>query len=80
MSMSQEDALRMLSISGGSSRSLVDRLAAAEAELTEVAGQAKAAYRKYAELDRQQTAKANEVRDLRLQIREAAADTPEGDR
>jgi predicted nucleic acid-binding Zn-ribbon protein len=50
--------------------SLRDALAAAEAELDVIAPQVKEAYRKYQELNDQQTAKGYEVRELRRQIRE----------
>ena len=53
--------------------SLVDRLAAAEAELEAMSAQTKEAYRRFRELDAQQTAKAAEIRELRFQIREEAA-------
>jgi chromosome segregation ATPase len=53
--------------------SLVDRLAAAEAELRDLSEQATKAYRHYAELDMQAGHKANEIKELRLQIREEAA-------
>jgi hypothetical protein len=52
--------------------SLVSRLAEAETELHELSELVKTAYREYRTLDDRQTAKANEVKELRLQIREAA--------
>lgn len=51
---------------------LVGRLAAAEAELRELAERAKEAHRAYRDLDQQVTALAAEVKDLRFQIREEA--------
>jgi chromosome segregation ATPase len=44
-------------------------LAEAEAELDAIAEESRAAYRRWQELDRQLTAKAHEVRELRCKIR-----------
>lgn len=46
-----------------------EALAAAEAELSTLAEQSREAYRRYRDLDAQQTAKADEVRELRTQLR-----------
>lgn len=50
--------------------SLQDALAAAEAELDALSAQAKEAYRHFRKVDGQQTAKADEIRALKQQIRE----------
>jgi len=47
-------------------------LQAAEAELDELARQAKEAYRRFRDLDSRQTAKGDEIRELKRQIRENA--------
>ena len=47
-------------------------LATAERELDQIATQAKEAYRKFRALDAQQTVKADEIRELRQQIRQTA--------
>ena len=49
---------------------LRDQLAAAEAELREIAEQSRAAHRAWADLDQKQARKADEIRDLHRQIRE----------
>lgn len=60
-------------------KSLVGRLAEAEAELHTLAEEAKAAYAAYRTIDAQVTAKGHEVRNLKLQIREAADAAKTGD-
>ena len=47
-------------------------LQAAETELDELAKQAREAYRRFRDLESQQTAKADEIRELKRQIRENA--------
>ena len=44
-------------------------LAEAEAELDAIAEESRAAYRRWQDLDRQQTAKADEIRELKRKIR-----------
>lgn len=46
-------------------------LAEAEAELDAIAEESRAAYRRWQDLDRQQTAKADEIRELKRKIRGA---------
>lgn len=50
-------------------QALTAALAAAEAELSALSEQSREAYRRYRDLDAQQTAKATEVRELRAQLR-----------
>jgi hypothetical protein len=51
---------------------LKDTLLRAEAELSNLSAQTKEAYRQFRDLDAKQTAKADEIRELKRQIREAA--------
>lgn len=67
----QDAAIRMMG--AGQPPGLVGRLEKAEAELDLIAEQARAAYRVYRDLEARQNAKAAEVKELRLQIREEAA-------
>jgi peptidoglycan hydrolase CwlO-like protein len=57
---------------------LYDALAKAEAELSELSGKAKDAYRLYRDLDAEQTVKAHEVRELQQELRAANSTTGEG--
>ena len=66
----QDEQIRLMDIAAGRDTSLAGKLAKAEAELEEIAAQAKEAYRRYRELDQRQDAKATEIRELRFQIRE----------
>jgi len=68
-----DEQIRLLHADAHRDPSLVTRLAVAEAELEALSEQSKAAYREYRRLDDTQTAKAAEVRELRLQIREEGA-------
>jgi hypothetical protein len=52
---------------------LRDQLTAAEADLHEISEKSRAAYRRWQELDQQQTRKAAEAKELRRQIREEDA-------
>lgn len=76
MNRHHEEQIRILEAAQPEDRSLVGRLAAAEAELEALSGQAKEAYRRFRELDQQQDAKAAEIKELRLQIREMTAGDP----
>ena len=49
---------------------LAARIAAAEAELEQITEAARVAYRQWREIDQRQTAKAEEIKELRRQQRE----------
>jgi hypothetical protein len=66
----QDEAIRILN--AGQQGGIVDELARAEEELTALSEQTRAAYRTYLALDTEQTVKANEVKELRLRLRELA--------
>jgi hypothetical protein len=68
---SHEDQVRILHADQRRDAAFVSRLAVAEAELHDLSEQARAAYRRYNELDQQQAAKADEIRELKREIREA---------